>query len=85
MNFYEPKYVVCKKKESGERTGCPRGRGARPGGRAHLPPSWKPRVLPGLLLIFLISEIFQNGEKLQLELFWSRFTYHTAYLFLFGV
>ena len=27
----------------------------------------------------------QNGEKLLLELFWSRFTYRTSYLFLFRV
>ena len=27
MNFYRPKEVSCKKTESGERTGCPRGRG----------------------------------------------------------
>src|SRR3989337_864234 len=32
MNFYRPKYVSCKKTESGKRTRCPRGRGARPGG-----------------------------------------------------
>ena len=30
MNFYRPKYVTCKKMESGEHTRCPRGRGARP-------------------------------------------------------
>ena len=27
MNFYRPKYVLCKKTESGEHTRCPRGRG----------------------------------------------------------
>ena len=27
MNFYRPKYVACKKTESGEHTRCPRGRG----------------------------------------------------------
>ena len=27
VNFYRPKYVTCKKTESGERTRCPRGRG----------------------------------------------------------
>ena len=53
MNFYRPKYVSCKKTESGERTRCPRGRGRAQGGRACPPPSWRPRVLPGLLLIFL--------------------------------
>ena len=26
MNFYRPKYVSCKKTESGEHTRCPRGR-----------------------------------------------------------
>jgi len=55
MNFYRPKEVSCKKTESGEHTRCPRGRGRAQGGRAHPPPSWKPRVLPGLLLIFLFS------------------------------
>ena len=63
----------------------PTRQGARPGGRARPPPSWMPRVPFRLLLIFLIFEIFQNGEKLPLELFWSRFTYRTTYLFLFGV
>ena len=53
MNFYRPKYVSCKKMESGEYARCPRGRGACPGGRACPPPSWGPRVLSGLLLIFL--------------------------------
>ena len=53
MNFYRPKYVSCKKAESGERTRCPQGRGHALGGRARPPPSWRPRVLPGLLLIFL--------------------------------
>ena len=62
----------------------PTSQGACPGGRALPPPSWMPRVLFGLL-IFLFSEIFQNGEKLPLELFWSWFTYRTTYLFLFGV
>ena len=39
----------------GNPTQCSRGsRGARPGGRARPPPSWRPRVLPGLLLIFFI-------------------------------
>ena len=27
MNFYRPKYVSCKKTETGEHTRCPRGRG----------------------------------------------------------
>ena len=27
MNFYRPKYMFCKKTESGEHTRCPRGRG----------------------------------------------------------
>ena len=30
MNFYRPKYVTCKKTESGRHTRCPRDRGARP-------------------------------------------------------
>ena len=35
MNFYRPKYVSCKKTESGEHTRCPRGRGRAQGvGRA---------------------------------------------------
>ena len=35
MNFYRPKYVTCKKTESGEHTRCPRGRGRAQGvGRA---------------------------------------------------
>ena len=33
MNFYRPKYVSCMKTESGKHTRCPRGRGARPGGK----------------------------------------------------
>ena len=82
MNFYRLKEVSCKKTESGEHMRCPRGRGRAQGGRARLPPSWKPRVLSGLLLIFLFSQIFQNREKLPLELFWSRFCYRTTYLFL---
>ena len=53
MNFYRPKEVSCKKTESGERTRCPRGRGRAQGRRARPPPSWSPRVLPGMLLIFL--------------------------------
>ena len=76
MNFYRPKYVSCMKTESGEHTRCPRGRGARP------PPSWRPRVLPGLLLIFLN---IPKRRNIALKLFWSRFTYRTTYLFLFGV
>ena len=32
MNFYQAKYVTCKKTEAGERTRCPRGRGVRPEG-----------------------------------------------------
>src|SRR3954471_21569584 len=31
MNFYRPKYVSCKKTESGEHTRCPRGRGRAQG------------------------------------------------------
>src|SRR3954465_4582080 len=31
MNFYRPKYVSCKKTESGEHTRCPRGRGRAKG------------------------------------------------------
>ena len=53
MNFYRPKYVSCTKTESGEHTRCPRGRGRAQEGRARPPPSWSPRVLPRLLLIFL--------------------------------
>ena len=34
MNFYRPKYVTCKKTESGRHTRCPRDRGARPVGGA---------------------------------------------------
>ena len=30
MNFYQPKYITCKKAESGRHTRCPRDRGARP-------------------------------------------------------
>ena len=30
MNFYRPKYVTCKKTESGEHMRCPRDMGARP-------------------------------------------------------
>ena len=53
MNFYQPKEVLCKTTKFGGHTRCPRGRGRAEGGRVGLPPSWKPRVLPGLLLIFL--------------------------------
>ena len=38
MNFYRPKYVSCKKMESGKRKRCPRGRGRAQGvGRALYP------------------------------------------------
>ena len=53
MNFYRPKYVTCKKTESGRHTRWPRDRGSAQEGWARPPPSWRPRVLPGLLLIFL--------------------------------
>ena len=53
MNFYRPKEVSCKKTESRGHTRCSRGRGHAQGGRACPPPSWRPRVLPGLPLIFL--------------------------------
>ena len=49
MNFYQPKYVTCKKTESGRHTRCPQDRGhALPGG--HPPLSWEPRVPFRLLL-----------------------------------
>ncbi len=53
MNFYRPKYVSYKKTEFREHTRCPRGRGRAQEDRACPPPSWGPRVLPRLLLIFL--------------------------------
>ena len=71
MNFYRPKEVSCKKTESGGHTRCPRGRGHAQGGRARPPPSWMPRVLSGLLLIFLfflnIPKRRKNAVRTVLE------------------
>ena len=41
----------------------PTRQGACPGGRARLPPSWKPHVLPGLLLIFYFSKYSKTEEN----------------------
>ena len=58
MNFYRPKYVTCKKTESGRHTRWPRDRGACPG-RVSAPstlveascPSWTASFFPNFLNI----------------------------------
>ena len=84
MNFYRPKEVSCKKTESREHTRCPQGRGRAQGvGRASHP--------CGSLVSFPDYSLFSNflkyskAEKIAIRMFWSRFTYRTTYLFLFGV
>ena len=66
MNFYQPKYVTCKKPESGRHTRCPRDRGARPIGGARPPLSWEPRVPFGLLLSSYFSK-YSKTEKYCLK------------------
>ena len=65
-NFYRPKYISCKKTESGRHTRCSRGRGRAQGGWARPPPLWGPRVLPGLLLLFYFSK-YSKTEKYCLK------------------
>ena len=85
MNFYRPKYVSCKKTESGERTRCPRGRGRAQGVGRALHPRGGLVSFPDCFLFFYFSKYSKTEKKMPLELFWSRFTYRTTYLFLFGV
>ena len=79
MNFYRPKEVLCKKTESGEHTRCPRGRGRALLPRGCLVP------FPDCFLFSYFLKYSKTEKKMLLELFWSRFTYRTMYLFLFGV
>ena len=51
MNFYRPKYVMCKKIESGRHTRCPRGRGAHPVRVGAPPPSWRLVSFPDYFLL----------------------------------
>ena len=81
MNFYRPKYVSCKKTESGERTGCPRGRGRAQGGRARPPPSCPSRTASYFSIFLNIPKQRNIAIRIVLE----SFTYRTTYLFLFGV
>ena len=60
MNFYRPKYVTCKKMESGRHTRCSRGRGARP------PPSWALVSFPDCYLFFYFSK-YSKTEKYCLK------------------
>ena len=66
MNFYRPKYVSCKKTESGRHTRCSRGRGRAQRGRARPPPSWGPCVLPDCYLFFYFSK-YSKTEKYCLK------------------
>ena len=78
MNFYRPKEVLCKKTEFGGHTRWPQGRGA-------------PSTLVVSSCIFQTAINFPNflnipkQRKIATGKFWSRFTYRTTYLFLFGV
>ena len=83
--FLPTKEVSCKKMESEEHTRCPRGRWARQvkvGAPSTLVDASCPSRTASYFPIFLN---IPKRRKLLLELFWSRFTYRTTYLFLFGV
>ena len=55
MNFYDQKKYRARKRSPEGTRGANEVGGRAQGVRAHLPPSWKPHVLPRLLLIFLFS------------------------------
>ena len=54
------------------------------GGRA-LHPRGGLVSFPDYFLLSKILKYSKTEKKMSLELFWSRFTYRTTYLFLFGV
>ena len=66
MNFYRPKYVSCKKTESGERTGCPRGRGRAQGVGRALHPCGRLMSFLDYFLFFYFSK-YSKTEKYCLK------------------
>ena len=66
MNFYRPKYVSCKKTESGERTRCPRGRGRAQGVGRALHPHGGLVSFPDYYLFFYFSK-YSKTEKYYLK------------------
>ena len=67
MNFYRPKYVSCKKTESGRHMRCSRGRGARPGGEGRtLHPRGALVSFPDWFLFFYFSK-YSKAEKYCLK------------------
>ena len=65
-----PKFLGCmgiygRKKYVGGPPGCPRGRGARPGGWARPPPSWTARDSSGPTLLFQgLVLVHKNHQKM---------------------
>ena len=66
MNFYRPKYVSCKKTESGRHTWCSRGRGRAQGVGRALHPRGALVSFPGCYLIFYFSK-YSKTEKYCLK------------------
>ena len=64
MNFYRPKYVSCKKTESGRHTRCSRGRGRALGGTLY--PRGALVSFPGCYLFFYFSK-YSKTEKYSLK------------------
>ena len=62
MNFYRPKYVSCKKTESGEHTRCPRGRGRTQGVGRALHPRGALVSFPDCCLFFYFSKYSKTGK-----------------------
>ena len=63
VNFYRPKYVSCKKTESGRHMRCSRGREHAQGGRARPPPSCPSRTAA----YFSIFSKYSKTEKYCLK------------------
>ena len=66
MNFHRPKYVWCKKTESGEHTRCPRGRGRAQGVGRALHPREALVSFPDCYLIFYFPK-YSKIEKYCLK------------------
>ena len=66
MNFYRPKYVLCKKTESGEHTRCPGGRGVPSKDGRALHPRGGLVSFPDCYLIFYFSK-YSKTEKYCLK------------------